>query len=89
MHLHGSEIARDKSAAGIGGNVQNARIVSAIGKNAGSALEIDSCLPPPQSLPDVGINIGVGLKSELQAGFTDISFFARSNFSIMSAGIGC
>ena len=38
---------------------------------------------------DVRIKISVSLKSDLQTGLADLSFFTRSNRSIISAGIGC
>jgi hypothetical protein len=86
--MHRSEIASNKNPAGIGGKVQNSRIRSAVRNHANCPLEIDGWLLAPQSPSNVRIKVCVSLKSDLQARLEDLSFFTRSNRSIISAGIG-
>lgn len=85
---HGSHIAGDENPAGICSDAQDLRIRSPFWKHSSGGSEVNGRLPSPQPSSDVRIDIGVGLKRKPQVRLADLSFFTRSNRSIISAGIG-
>jgi hypothetical protein len=75
---------RDQDAATFCRDPQDFRIESAIWDCARSREEVDRRLSPEQSFPNVGIDVGVSLKADLQASLGSDSFLARSKRSIIS-----
>jgi hypothetical protein len=71
---HGSDITRDKNATNIGSHTQNLRIGNTVGNCLGSMPKIEQPFSASQSTPDVGIEIGISLKSDPQAGLASLSF---------------
>jgi FecR protein len=87
---------RPRPAAGSGGRVssvsRSSKIIphcSAVCDNACGIAKIDRGSPPPQSSPNLGVQVGIGLETDAQAGFNSLSRFARSKRSIMSGVRGC
>ena len=88
MNPHRSEITGYQHTPLIRRDSEHVRVGGAVGNNAGRRLEFDRWFPADQPPPDVGVDIGVSLKSDLQASLAAASLRARSNRSIMSCGIG-
>ena len=84
MAGHGVDISRHQHATGVRRDLKNFRIRSTVRDHASSATKIDGRFPSPQASSDFRIQIGVGLETKAQAGFTDFSLFARSKRSIIS-----
>lgn len=85
---HCRDISRNQNAAGARCDLQDVWIRSAVWEHARCSAKIDRRFPPLQCSPDFRVKVGVGLKTEVQACFTDFSFFARSKRSIISGGRG-
>src|SRR5258708_27410487 len=71
---HGSDITRDKNPTSIGSHTQNLGIGNTVGNCLGSMPKIERVFPASQSPPDVGIEIGISLKTDPQAGLSRPSF---------------
>ena len=84
MDVHGSQVARDQDPAIRCRDPQNFWIERAIRNCARCRPEVYRRLSSEQSFPNVGIDIGVSLKADLQASLGAASFLARSKRSIIS-----
>ena len=84
MDAHGSQVARDKDPVILSRDPQNFRIESAIRDFARSRPEVYRRLSSQQSIPNVGIDVSVSLKADLQTSLGAASFLARSKRSIIS-----
>jgi hypothetical protein len=82
--LNGSQVARDQDPTVFCRDPQDFRIESAIRDYARSRAEVYRRLSAEQSFPNVGIDVGVSLKADLQASLGVNSFLARSKRSIIS-----
>lgn len=88
MDAHGPQVARDQHPAIFCREPQNFWIESAIRDCARGRPEVYRRLSSEQSFPNVGIDVSVGLKADLQASLGAASFLARSKRSIISCGMG-
>ncbi len=84
MDTHGSYVARDQNPTVLRRNAQNLRIGRAFWNRPRRRPEVYRGLPPEHTFSNVGIDISVSLKSDLQASFAAASFLARSKRSILS-----
>jgi hypothetical protein len=84
MHAHGSKVGGDENSIIVSCDPQNSWIESAVRNYVRSWSEVYRRLPSEQALPDIGINVGIGLKADFQASPCGASFLARSKRSIMS-----
>jgi hypothetical protein len=84
MDIHRSQVATDQDPAIFRRDPQDFRIESAIRDCTRSRSEVYRRLSSEQSFPYVRINVGVGLKADLQASLAAASFLARSKRSIIS-----
>jgi len=75
---------RHQNATRLGGDLKYLRIRSPVWDDAAGAAKIDRRFTPPQPSTDFRVQVSIGLKTEAQASYTDLSLFARSKRSIMS-----
>jgi hypothetical protein len=68
MAGHGRDITGDQHPSGIRGDSQNFSIGGGVGNDALGAAEIKGWLPSAQAPCDFGVEIGIGLESNLQSG---------------------
>lgn len=83
MHGHGSQVARDQDPTVISRNAQNFSIESSVRYYTRGWSKVYRGLSSEEPFANVGIDVGVGLKADFQAGL-GASFWARSKRSIMS-----
>lgn len=88
MDGHGGDVPRHENSPRVSRNPEDLTIRSAVRKHSLSPAEVDSRFPQSQASLDFRVQIGVGLKAELQASFAALSRFTRSKRSSISAGIG-
>jgi len=81
---HRGDISRHQNAISVRGELKNFWIKRAVRDHTGGTAKIDRRFPPPQPSSDLRIQVRIGLETEAQAGFTDLSLLARSKRSIMS-----
>lgn len=84
MYTHASQVAGDKYSTVICRDRQNHWIESMVGYCAYCLSKVYGWLSSEQPLPNVGIDISIGLKADFQASLDGASFFALSKRSIMS-----
>ena len=84
----GPEISRDQDPAILCRDPQYFRIESAFRNYAPGRPEVYRGLSSEQSFPNVGIDVSVSLKADVQANLAAASFLPRSKRSIISWGIG-
>ena len=84
MHAHASKVARDENSIVIRRDCQDVRIEGAVWNHNRGSSKVNRGLPSEQTLPDVRINVSVGLEADLQASRGGVSFFARSIRSVIS-----
>jgi hypothetical protein len=84
MDAHSSQVARDQDVPVLCRDTQRFWIESAIWDCTCGWAELYRRFSSEQSLPNVGIDISVRLKTDLQASLTAASFLACSKRSIMS-----
>jgi hypothetical protein len=84
MDAHGSQVARDQDPAIFCRDQQDFCIERAIRDCANGRPEVYLRLSSEQSFPNIGIDVRVSLKADLQASLGDASFLARSKRSIIS-----
>lgn len=84
MDAHGSQVAGDQAPAIFCRDPQDFRIDSAVRDRARGRAEVYRRLSSEQSLSNVGIDVSVSLKADLQASLGADSFLARSKRSIIS-----
>jgi hypothetical protein len=85
---HRLDICGHEDAISRGGQFEHLRIRSSPGNHSNMPLKIDVSFPPTHSAPDVGVQIRVGLKRDLQANFETSSSLALSKGSSISGGSG-
>ena len=88
MRAHSSNVPGNQDPIIFGRDAQNLRIESAVGNCARCRPKIYRWLSSEQALPDVRIDISVGLKADFQASLVGASLLAFSKRSIMSWGMG-
>lgn len=83
MRVHRSHVAGNEDPIVIGCNCQHLRIDGTARNYACSQPKIYRRLSSEESLPDVGIDISVGLKADFQASLGGASFFPSLKRSTM------
>jgi hypothetical protein len=89
MIRHRRDVSRNQHAIILRCDLQNFWIGSAVCDHAHSIAKIDRGFPPPQSSPNLRVQVGIGLETDAQGCFSSLSRFACSKRSIMSGVRGC
>ena len=84
MGTHSSQVTGNQYPIFICRDCQNFRIKGTVRDRARRRLKIYGGFPPEQALPDIGIDVGVGLKADFQERLDGDAFLARSKRSIIS-----